>query len=93
MRNMRRRVFRGKVAVVVGGGNTAVGDALYLSRICEKVYVVHRRDSFRADVLYLNALSELPNVELVLNSTVEAIRSTTDGESAHAACGIDSRSR
>lgn len=72
--------FRGKVAVVVGGGNTAVGDALYLSRICEKVYVVHRRDSFRADALYLNALSELPNVELVLNSTVEAIRSTTDGE-------------
>lgn len=72
--------FRGKVAVVVGGGNTAVGDALYLSRICEKVYVVHRRDSFRADALYLNALSELPNVELVLNSTVEAIRSSTDGE-------------
>lgn len=72
--------FRGKVAVVVGGGNTAVGDALYLSRICEKVYVVHRRDSFHADALYLNALSELPNVELVLNSTVEAIRSTTDGE-------------
>lgn len=71
--------FRGKVAVVVGGGNTAVGDALYLSRICEKVYVVHRRDSFRADALYLNALSELPNVELVLYSTVEAIRSTTDG--------------
>ncbi len=71
--------FRGKVAVVVGGGNTAVGDALYLSRICEKVYVVHRRDLFRADALYLNALSELPNVELVLNSTVEAIRSTTDG--------------
>ena len=71
--------FRGKVAVVVGGGNTAVGDALFLSRICEKVYVVHRRDSFRADALYLNALSELPNVELVLNSTVEAIRSTTDG--------------
>lgn len=72
--------FRGKVAVVVGGGNTAVGDALYLSRICEKVYVVHRRDSFRADALYLNALSELPNVELVLNSTVEAIRSTADGK-------------
>ena len=72
--------FRGKVAVVVGGGNTAVGDALYLSCICEKVYVVHRRDAFRADALYLNALSELPNVELVLNSTVEAIRSTTDGE-------------
>ena len=62
------------------GSNTAVGDALYLSRICEKVYVVHRRDSFRADALYLNALSELPNVELVLNSTVEAIRSTTEGE-------------
>ena len=72
--------FRGKVAVVVGGGNTAVGDALYLSRICEKVYVVHRRDAFRADALYLSALSELPNVELVLNSTVEAIRPTADGE-------------
>ena len=78
--------------MVVGGGNTAVGDALYLSRICEKVYVVHRRDSFRADALYLNALSELSNVELVLNSTVEAIRSRPMGK-CHAACGIDSRSR
>ena len=78
--------------MVVGGGNTAVGDALYLSRICEKVYVVTRRDSFRADALYLNALSELPGKSLVLNSTVEGIRSTTD-RSAHAACGIDSRSR
>ena len=55
-------------------------DAQYALGECEKVYVVHRRDSFRADALYLSALSELPNVELVLNSTVEAIRSTTDGE-------------
>ena len=74
--------FRGKVAVVVGGGNTAVGDALYLSRICEKAYVVHRRDAFRADAIYLKALADVSNVELVLNSTVEAIRPAADEESA-----------
>ena len=45
--------YRGKTVVVVGGGNTAVSDVLYLSRLCEKVYLVHRRDTLRASKVYL----------------------------------------
>lgn len=71
--------FRGKTVVVVGGGNTAANDALYLSRICEKVYLVHRRDTLRATRIYHEHLEETPNVELVWNSTVEAIRANEEG--------------
>ena len=71
--------FRGKVAVVVGGGNTAAGDALYLSRICEKVYLVHRRDSLRATKVYHDRLSEAANVEFVWNSNTVRIEGGENG--------------
>ncbi len=65
--------FKGRVACIVGGGNTALEDALYLAKLCTKVYIIHRRDEFRG----FEALSELvrktENIELVLNSTVESI--------------------
>lgn len=57
--------FRGKVAMVVGGGNTAVGDVIYLARICKKVYLVHRRDKLRATAIYHKRLEDLPNVEFI----------------------------
>lgn len=62
--------FRSKTVVVVGGGNTAAADAIYLSRICEKVYLVHRRDALRATAVYHSRIAELPNVEFVWNSRV-----------------------
>lgn len=65
--------FRGKTVVVNGGGNTAVEDALYLSKLCEKVYLVHRRDSLRASAVYRAALDEA-GVEIVWNSRVTALR-------------------
>lgn len=65
--------YRGKIAAVVGGGNTAAADALYLSRICEKVYLIHRRDTLRAQKAYLAPLEQAENVELVWNSRVEAL--------------------
>lgn len=65
-------MYRGKTVVVVGGGNSAVEDALYLSKICEKVYLVHRRDIFRASKIYVEAL-EKSKVELVLNSEIQEI--------------------
>ena len=65
--------FRGRDVVVVGGGNTAAADAVYLSRICNKVYVVHRRDKLRATAIYHQRLADLPNVEFVWNSEVERI--------------------
>ncbi len=60
--------YKGKTTVVIGGGNTAVEDAIFLSRLCEKVYIVHRRDEFRAEKKLVEELNSLDNVELVLNS-------------------------
>jgi thioredoxin reductase (NADPH) len=65
--------FKDKVIAIVGGGNTAIKDALYMSEICNKVYVIHRRDQFRADELDVERLKGRDNVEFVLNSTVSEI--------------------
>ena len=62
--------FRGRETMVVGGGSTAVQDALYLSDICKKVYLVHRRDAFRAEESLVNKLREKDNVEFVLDSVL-----------------------
>ena len=65
--------YRGKTTAVVGGGDTALDDALYLSALCEKVYLIHRRDAFRAAEITVNKVKEKENIELVLNSQVEEI--------------------
>ena len=67
------RFYKDKTVVVVGGGNSAVGDALYLSRLCKKVYLVHRRDSFRASKVYDAPLRASENIELVLDSVVSEL--------------------
>lgn len=63
-------MFRGKDVVVVGGGNTAAEDALYLSKLCRKVYLIHRRDSLRASASYKTQLENAENIELVWNSNI-----------------------
>lgn len=65
--------FRGVDVVVVGGGNTAAADVLYLSRICNKVYLVHRRDKLRATAIYHKRLEGLSNVEFVWDSEVQRL--------------------
>ncbi len=65
--------FRGKDIAVVGGGNTAVKDALYMSEICSKVYLIHRRDQFRADEVDVEELKRKHNVEFLTSSVVEKI--------------------
>lgn len=65
--------FREKEVMVVGGGDVAVEDAIFLSRLCKKVYVVHRRDEFRAAKRLSTKLSSLENVEIIWNSIVEKI--------------------
>jgi len=65
--------FRGRDVCVVGGGNTALEDALYLANICNKVYLIHRRDTFRGFETLAKRVSETENIELVLNSVVESI--------------------
>lgn len=63
--------YRNKTVVVVGGGNSAAADALYLSRLAKKVYLVHRRDTLRATKIYHEPLMKAENVEFLWNSTVE----------------------
>lgn len=60
--------YKDKTTVVIGGGNTAIEDVIFLSRLCKKVYLVHRRSEFRAEKKLVNELNELTNVELVLDS-------------------------
>lgn len=62
--------YRGRVVAVNGGGNTALDDALFLSNIAEKVYLIHRRDQFRGDAEVVEKIKATPNIELVLNSQV-----------------------
>lgn len=70
--------FRKKTVAVIGGGNSALEDAIYLANICEKVYIIHRRDQFRAEGYLQKKLDTLPNVEKILNTGVERI----EGENA-----------
>ncbi len=66
--------FRRKDVAVVGGGNTALEDALYLADLANKVYLIHRRDQFRGEETTVAALRQKENVEFVYNSNVTALR-------------------
>jgi thioredoxin reductase (NADPH) len=70
--------FKGKRVVVVGGGNTAVEEALFLTNFAEKVTIVHRRDSFRAERIMQDRLFKNPKVEVVWNSVLEEVVGTDD---------------
>ena len=65
--------YRGKDVIVVGGGNSAVEEALYLSHLAGKVTVVHRRDSFRSEKILQERLFKRPNVEIVWDSAIDEI--------------------
>ncbi len=73
--------YRKKDTLVVGGGDVAVEDAIYLARLCNKVYVVHRRDELRAAKVLQENLLSLPNVEMVWNSVVKTINGSDKVES------------
>ena len=67
------RFYKDKTVAVVGGGNSAAADALYLSRLAGKVYLIHRRDTLRATKIYHTPLMNTENVEFLWNSTVEEL--------------------
>lgn len=65
--------YGGKIVAVVGGGDVALEDAIYLAHTCEKVYVIHRRDEFRGAMILQEELKKLPNVEVLYSHVVTAI--------------------
>ena len=66
--------YKGKAVAVNGGGNSALQDAVLLSESCSKVYLIHRRDSFRGEAKLVEVLEKKPNVEFVLNSSITALK-------------------
>lgn len=67
------RFYKDKTVAVVGGGSSAAADALYLSHLAEKVYIVHRRDKLRASKIYYEPLTKADNVEFVWNSVLSEL--------------------
>ncbi len=66
--------YKGKDVAVVGGGNSAVQSAIMLSNICNKVYLIHRRDEFRCEKKLSDEVRAIENIELVLSSTVQDLK-------------------
>ena len=67
------RFYRGKTVAVIGGGNSAAEDTLHLSRLADRVILIHRRGTLRADAIYRNALTESKNVEYLFNTQAEEL--------------------
>lgn len=65
--------FKGKEVAVIGGGSSAVSEAIYLSKIVKKVYLIHRREEFRAENTLIDKLKQIKNIELILNNEVTSL--------------------
>ncbi len=89
--------FRGKQVAVVGGGNTAAEEALYLAQMCEKVTLIHRRDALRAEKVLQDRLFAHPKIEVMWDHVVEEVlgtatpRSVTGLSVRHVATGAETR--
>ena len=68
------RFYKNKTVAVIGGGNSAVSDALYLSRLANKVYLIHRRDSLRATKIYHDPLMNAENIEILWSSQISELK-------------------
>jgi len=71
--------FRDKTVVVVGGGDTALEESLYLAKIAKKVYIVHRRDAFRAGMILQKRVNKIHNIEILWNTVITAINADEEG--------------
>ncbi|SDA12346.1 thioredoxin reductase (NADPH) [Ruminococcus sp. YE71] len=79
--------YKGKTVAVIGGGDTALGDALYLAKLAEKVYLIHRRAEFRGNMSLQKKIAETPNIELVL----EAVPTEITGEGKVSAIVVEQK--
>lgn len=86
-------LYKGKIVAVVGGGDTALEDALFLSKYCEKVYLIHRRDAFRGTHALAEKVKTLKNVELVLSHVITEIRGDAKVSSLTVESRIDGKTR
>lgn len=66
--------YRNKIVVVVGGGDSAMEEALFLSKLAQKVYIIHRRDSFRASKIMQDRIFKNPKIEIIWNSTIKEFK-------------------
>ncbi len=73
--------YKDKIVAVNGGGNTALEDAIYLSSLAKKVYLIHRREEFRGEASYFEKIKKIKNIELVLNSVVTSFNGSEKLES------------
>lgn len=73
--------YRNKDVAVVGGGNTALEDTLYLSNICNKVYLIHRSDNFKGEIRYLDEIKNKNNIEIITNANVVKLNGNNNLES------------
>lgn len=73
--------FRGKETAVIGGGDVALEDALFLARACSKVYLIHRRDEFRGAKVLQERVFQTPNIEVIWDTVAESINGTEKVES------------
>jgi len=71
--------YKGKEVAVIGGGDTALEEALYLAKICAKVYLIHRRDAFRSAPSTIERVKNTPNIELILNAVPEEVTGDAAG--------------
>jgi thioredoxin reductase (NADPH) len=71
--------FRNKTVLVVGGGDSAAEEALYLSKLCEKVYIAHRRDAFRASMILQQRIREECKIEVLWNTVATEIKAEEEG--------------
>uniref|UniRef100_UPI0040486E7D thioredoxin-disulfide reductase n=1 Tax=Aliarcobacter sp. TaxID=2321116 RepID=UPI0040486E7D len=71
--------YKGKEVAVVGGGDSAIEEAVYLAKLCAKVYLVHRRDTYRAAPSTIQHMKDTPNIEEVTNVTVEEVFGDNSG--------------
>ena len=75
--------FKGRTTAVIGGGDVAVEDAIFLARGCEKVYLIHRRDELRAASVLQEEVKSLPNVEILWDTVAERIEGEDQVEALH----------
>lgn len=75
--------YKGKTVAVVGGGNTAVSEALYLADICEKVFLIHRREGYRAEKTVMDRLYSCKRIERLENKVVDSIENAEGGKLLH----------